>query len=414
MPNRLSLALLALGSFAVGTDAFVIAGILPRVADDLKVSQAIAGQLVTVFALAYAIGAPVLVTASGRVARRRLLVGALVAFTAANLLAASAPSYSVLFLARIAAALGAALFTGPAAAVAAGLVPQEFRGRALAVVTGGITVATALGVPLGTLIGQTLNWRATFLLIVIFGAVATLGLQRALPAVPAAPTVGLRERITIAARPSVLAALSVILLAFTGGFTVYTYVAPVLQQAASISHATLSAVLLVFGLAAVAGNIVGGQATDRYGAQRTLTGGLAGLAAALAALGLVAALAPQPRMLAAALATVAVAAWATAGWTITPAQQHRLISFAPQAPPVALSLNASAMYAGIALGGAIGGLVLSYASLTVLPWIGSGFALTSLGLLLLTGASGPTASRSTESATTTAWHRSETDHDLRL
>lgn len=129
--------------------------------------------------------------------------------------------------------------------------------------------------------------------------------------------------------------------------------------------------LLVFGAAAVAGNVLGEHATDRYGPQRTLTFGLAGLAVALAALGLLTSLSPRPDLLAYVLTGVAIAAWAIAGWTITPAQQHRLISFAPEATPVVLSLNASAMYGGISLGGGIGGLALTHGSATPLPWIGA-------------------------------------------
>ncbi len=142
--------------------------------------------------------------------------------------------------------------------------------------------------------------------------------------------------------------------------------------------------LLVFGAAAIVGNLLGGHATDRYGPQRTLTVGLAGLAVALAALGLLTSLSPGPHLLAYALTGVAIAAWAIAGWTITPAQQHRLISLAPEAPPVVLSLNASAMYGGIALGGGIGGLVLTHGSATPLPWIGASCALSALGVLIVT------------------------------
>ncbi len=181
-----------------------------------------------------------------------------------------------------------------------------------------------------------------------------------------------------------LAALGVITLAFTGGFTVYTYLAAVLHDAASIDHAALGVMLLIFGLAAVAGNALGGHATDHYGPRRTLAAGLAGLTAALAALGLLTSLSPTPHQFAYALAAVAIAVWAIAGWTITPAQQHRLISFALEAPPVVLSLNASAMYGGIALGGAIGGLVLTHGSAAPLPFIGAACALSALGLLTVT------------------------------
>ncbi|MDC7337413.1 MFS transporter [Streptomyces lydicus] len=144
---RLRLLLLALGTFAVGTDSMVMAGILGLVARDLDVSVPAAGQIVTVFALSYAVLAPVLATAAARWPRRRLLLTALTVFTVANALSAVAPTYPILLATRVLAAAGAALYTPTANAVATTLVPPERRGRALATVLGGMTVATALGVP---------------------------------------------------------------------------------------------------------------------------------------------------------------------------------------------------------------------------------------------------------------------------
>ncbi|NUS87481.1 MAG: MFS transporter, partial [Streptomyces sp.] len=186
---RLRLLLLALGTFAVGTDSMVMAGILGLISRDLDVSVPTAGQMVTVFALAYALLAPVLATLTARWPRRQLLLTALTVFTAANALSALAPTYPLLLATRVLAAAGAALYTPTANAVATSLVPPERRGRALATVLGGMTVATALGVPLGTWIGRT-DWRLTMWLVVALGAAALAGqalLLRELPGVPHQP-----------------------------------------------------------------------------------------------------------------------------------------------------------------------------------------------------------------------------------
>jgi hypothetical protein len=138
---RRPLIVLAAGTFAIGTDAFVIGGVLPAVARSLGVSTGSAGLLVTAFAVAYALGAPILAVAAARLPRRALLVSALALFVAANLLAAAAPGYATVLIARVLAALAAAAFVPAAAAAASSLAPPEYRGRALATVVAGMTVA---------------------------------------------------------------------------------------------------------------------------------------------------------------------------------------------------------------------------------------------------------------------------------
>src|SRR4051794_24520398 len=166
---------LALGTFAVGTDAFIVAGFLPSMARTLHVSTGAAGQSVTVFAVAYAVLAPVLATLTARLPRRMLLVGALVVLGVANLASALAPNLPLLIASRVLAAAGAAVYTPGAGAVGAALVRAELRARALAVVVGGLTVATALGVPLGDVAGHWLGWRAALGLVAALSLVAAAG-----------------------------------------------------------------------------------------------------------------------------------------------------------------------------------------------------------------------------------------------
>lgn len=343
--------LLAFGAFAIGTDAFVIAGVLPEVAADLRVSVGRAGFLVTAFAIVYALGGPLLAVLTSSRGRRVVLVAALLAFAGANTLAAVAPSYGWLMTGRVLAAASAALFMPSAAAVAVSLVDDARRGRALAVVYGGLTVATAVGVPLGTLIAAGPGWRGTFTLVAVLGLLASVGVYVLWSAAPEPPVASMRRRIEVATRPAVLASLTLTVLTLTGGFTVYTYIAAVLADTAAAKGAGLSALLLVWGVAAAAGNALGGNLTDRWGPFRVLALALALLTCVFAALaaGIVAGMA----------ATVLwLVIWGVAAWMTVPALQHRIVGVSSDAPAVALSLNGSAIYLGVAAGGALGGALI--------------------------------------------------------
>ena len=363
---RRPLMVLAIGTFAIGTDAFVIGGVLPAVARSLGVSTSSAGLLVTAFAVAYALGAPVLAVASARLARRALLVSALTVFVAANLLAAVAPTYALVLIARVLAALAAAAFVPAASAVASSLAPTEYRGRALATVVAGMTVAQVAGVPFGAFVGASLGWRYTFIFAAALGA-AALAVRLWLPHVQSPAPASLGRRLSVAARPSTWPLLLQTTLAMAAGFTVLTYIGPLLSQAGHYHGALISMALLVFGVASVAGSTLGGRLTDRFGALPVVVGGLAALTLAMLALSAAtAASAGWPALL-------ALAAWGLGGWTFPPSQQHRLVATAPDDASVVLGLNSSAIYAGAAIGGVVGGLVLP-AGAAFVPALAAGLA----------------------------------------
>ena len=227
---------LALGTFAIGTEGFMIAPLLPDLARDLSVSLASAGQLVTVFALTYALSSPVLTALTGDFDRRRLLIASMLAFAAANFVALSAHSYSGLLAARILLAVAAGLYVPNANALANALVEASHRGTALSIVTGGTSVAVALGVPLGALVGDHFGWRVNFAAVGVLALIATAGLLSGLPRNIAErlPVASLRERLDVARQPAVLLALLSTMLWATGAFTVYTYLASFLARAAGI------------------------------------------------------------------------------------------------------------------------------------------------------------------------------------
>ncbi|MEV0827209.1 MFS transporter [Nonomuraea rubra] len=344
---------LGLGTFAVGTDAYVVAGFLPAMARSLEVSESTAGQSATVFAVAYAVLSPVLATFTARVPRRALLTTALVVLALANLGSALAPSYPVLMVTRVLAAAGAAAFTPNAGAVAASMAAPGQRARALAVVVGGLTVATALGVPLGNLADRTLNWRVALGLVAALCALCAAGVIAVLPGLPGSPSVPLRTRLGTLRRPGVVAVLPLTTLGMMASYGLYAYAVPLLHTLGATPESEMW-LLFLYGAGAFASNLVAGSAADRYGPVRALSAGYAALALTLGAFAWATGTGPHALPVAALL----MAAWGASTWFQTPAQQLRLISAAPQETAVVVGLNGSALYLGIALGTALGGLLL--------------------------------------------------------
>lgn len=374
----LRILLLSLGAFAVGTVAYIVAGLLPDMANDLRVSQAAAGQSVTVFALFFAVLSPVLATLTSRVPRHRLMVAALGVLALGNLAAAAAPTLAILLLARALAAAGAALYTPTAITASASLVPERFRGRALVVVPLGLTAATVIGVPVGALIDQAFGWRFTLVLVSSLAALVLLALIVAVPALPPERAESLRTRLSVLGRPQILAALVVTVLGIGSSYVVYPYISPVVHQSLGLSTRLVSLMLLVYGVGALAATIGSGFGIDRWGPRPILVIAFTGLLLALAGLGALGAV-DRGAVLPAALLVLVLGAGT---WTQAAPQQYRLMALAPDASRIAISLNASAIYVGIGLGAVIGGLLLAHLSVTTLPLVGALVALATLFTLL--------------------------------
>ncbi|ROR35351.1 MFS transporter [Kitasatospora cineracea] len=355
-------AVLALGTFAVGTDAFVTAGFLPAMASSLRVSTSAAGQSVSLFAACYALASPLLAVATARLPRRTLLVGALVLLAAANALTALAPDYPVLLAGRLLAALGAAAFTPTAGASAAALVRPERRGRALAVVIGGLTAATALGVPLGRVAAVGLGWRAALGAVAALTALCALAVRLTLPALPGTEPVPLHVRLAALRRPGVLGVLPLTVLGMAACYVPYSYSVPVLAAVGVSGRTAVVAALVLYGAGAVAGNLLAGRFADRRGPVRVLAAGYAAMAAAFAALAGLAA--GEVRAGVAAVGAL-VFLWGASSWCQTPPQQLRLLAAAPEQGPLLVSLNASGIYLGIGAGSVLGGVALPFGAAAV-------------------------------------------------
>ncbi len=374
---------LALGTFAIGTEGFMIAPLLPDLASDLSVSLVAAGQLVTVFALTYALSSPVLTALTGGIDRRRLLIVSMLAFAAANFVAWSAESYAALLAARILLAVAAGLYVPNANALASALVEPAWRGTALSIVTGGTSVAVALGVPLGAFVGDRFGWRMNFAAVGALALIATVGLQTGLPRDIAGrlPVASLRERLDVARQPAVLLALLVTALWATGAYAVYTYLASFLARGAGITGSSVSAVLFMWGVAAVIGLRLGGRLNDRFGHLVVIVTSLSLLALAFLSLSMSAILLPPTAARAPIL--LAIAVWGVSAWSFFPAQQARLISIAGmKVAPVALSLNASFQFLGFSTGAALGSLTLANASPLALGWVGASCVVAALSVVL--------------------------------
>ncbi|MEA2506371.1 MAG: hypothetical protein QOH48_989 [Actinomycetota bacterium] len=344
------IAFLGLGACVVATDGTLVIGLLPQIADSLHVSPSAAGQAVTVFAAVYAIGSPLLVEAVRRARPERVLIRALALFVGANAMTAVAPSLPFLLVARVLAAACAGVFMPVAALVAARTVAPERQARALAVVVGGASAATAIGVPLGTLAGGAFGWRTAFYAIAFMTALVVSGLWITLEFGELVKS----ESVMRLRRTEVLLTLATTLVWAAGSFTFFTYIALVLHKTAAIHTSGLALYLLLFGLAGVAGAAASGWVTDTKGAFAALSLALATVAVALAILGAIAAFGGAHSR---ALSAVAVAIYGMGTWAVTPPQQKRLVG--PGDRGFLLSLNASALYGGVALGSALGGVLLS-------------------------------------------------------
>ncbi|MCT2590297.1 MFS transporter [Streptomyces sp. N2-109] len=376
------LVCLLLTTFVIGTDDFVIAGLLPQIAEDLQVSEAAAGQLVTVFSVTYAVAAPVLAVLTARLPRKALVVGGLVVFAVANVATALAPGYGLLMVMRVVAALVAASLTPAVFALAGRLSAPERIGRSIGTVAAGLTVSLFVGVPLGTLVGDAFGWRATFLAVALLTVVVAAAAACFLPRLSGATEATVAQKLRILSRPALLMCVAGTVLGASSGLMIYTYIAPVTENLTGKNGAVLALFIAVIGVAGAVGTFAGGRLTDSWGADKALLATFTGLVVATAGLALIGTTAQQDAPVW--LVALALALWGFAAWGFNPPMNTRALHLAPDAGTEAVALNTSGLYLGIALAGAVGGAALSTHN-------GTGVSLTATGtglaaLLLMTAA----------------------------
>lgn len=370
-PFPVSILSLTAGAFAIGMTEFVIMGILPNVADDLNVSISTAGQLITMYALGVAVGAPILTILTQRIPQKKLLYLLMVLFIIGNGISVFAPNYSVLMAARMITALTHGTFFGVGAVIASNLVPPNKRAGAVSIMMAGLTIANIVGVPLGTFIGQNMGWRASFGAIAIMGVIALIGIILFIPKLKQEKPVSLAQQLSAVIQPKLLLYLLIGALGNAGLFTVFTYINPLLVKITGYAEHSVTWILVLFGCGVTLGNIVGGKLADWK-----LMPSILGLYFTISVILTIFTFTVYNPL----AAVITVFLWGTAAFAVMPGLQVRIMSLAEEAPALASTSSHSAGNLGNAAGAFIGGWVITHLSLNALPWVGA--LLVGLGLVL--------------------------------
>ncbi|MEV4004322.1 MFS transporter [Actinomadura sp. NPDC049753] len=346
----LALLALAIGAFGIGTTEFVIMGLLPQVGADLGVSVPTAGFLVTGYALGVMIGAPVMTVLGTKISRKNMLMLLMGLFIVGNLISAVAPVFAVMLAGRVVASLAHGAFFGIGSVVAAELVAPDKKAGAISMMFTGLTVANVVGVPLGTFVGQTADWRVTFLIVAALGVLGLAGVAKLVPDVPKPEGVRLRHEVAAFRNTQVVLAMAMTVLGFGGVFAAITYIAPMMTEVSGFAESSVTWLLVVFGLGMVAGNLIGGRFADRRLMPMLYTA-LGGLALVLLLFAFLAS--------GKAASVVAVFLIGLLGFATVPPLQKRVLDHAHGAPTLASAANIGAFNLGNALSAWLGGLVIS-------------------------------------------------------
>lgn len=343
------LAALAVAAFGIGTSEFIIMGLLPNLAESFHVSIPKAGVLVTGYALSVTVGAPLVAIATARLERKLALLLMMGIFTLGNLTCAIAPTYNLLFAARVLTALCHGAFFGIGSVVASNLVSRNQRAQAIALMFSGLTLANVLGVPAGTALGQAFGWRASFWAIVPIGVAAAAALFFFVPHQPAG-TGGLIHEFRVLRKPQVLLVLAMSVLTSAALFCVFTYIAPTLLVVTLVSPQAITLTLLLFGVGITLGNFVGGALSD-WRPMAFLITALLTLIAALVALYFA-----LPYVIP---AVTMILIWGAIQFAAGAPLQARIVEQAAAAPNLASTLNQGAFNLGNATGASLGGMMLT-------------------------------------------------------
>jgi MFS transporter, DHA1 family, inner membrane transport protein len=373
--STVKLLLLALALFIAATNAFVIAGLLPDIARSLDATPAQVSYSITAYSLVVAVTAPLVSITLARVPRSLLMTVGLAVFALGTAIATAGDTLTLFLAGRALSGLGSAALVPTATAAAAALAPPEKRGRALAVVGAGFTLATAVGSPLGTALGAA-DWRLPMWLLVGLAAALVVALPLVVRGVPLSSPVSLRRRMAPLRDRRILAPLGTTLLMVAGFNVVYIFSSAVTASATGGSGALLAVLLFSYGIAGVFGNVVAGPASDRFGSRPTAVLGLAGQVAVLAALALVDG--------SFAASVVVFAAWGFVTFATVIPVQHRLVQADPESAAVSLSWYSTAMYVGIAAAPLVATAALALGGARGLPVAGALATLVAL-VLFTTG-----------------------------
>lgn len=369
-----SVFVLGFAIFAQGTSEMMLAGLLPEMAADLGVTIARAGLLISGFALGMLLGAPILAIATLRWPKRRALLWFLAVFIVAHVVGALTGDYGVLMASRFVGAFVYAGFWAAAASTAIALVPENQRAKAMSIVAGGLTVATVIGLPAGTLLGQRLGWHSAFWAVAILSAISMLAIIALVPSVAPGQRPDLRNEIRGVGAPRLWLSYAMTATSIAALLVTFSYLGALLIDTTDLAPSWVAPMLLIYGVGAVLGIFIGGRTAD----ERPLATLTVGFTAVVLTSVLIAVFATQPITLAVLLFLLGVA-----GFCTNPVLNSRVFGLAPASPNLAPALNVSSFNVGISVGPWLGGLALTAGfGYQVVGWIGAALASTALLLLL--------------------------------
>ncbi|GGB58754.1 MFS transporter [Virgibacillus dakarensis] len=372
-------------SFVVGMVELIIGGILDLIAADLHVSLGQAGFLITIFSLIFAIAAPILLILTARIERKRLTLISLVIFLLGNMITVFSPSYGILFTGRVVSAISGALLIILCLTMAPSIVDPKYRGRAIGIVSMGVSASLVLGIPIGLMLGNLFNWRAPFILISMLTALSIAAVYFFMGRVEPRPSIPIKKQLATLKDRKIFFAQATTFLFMAGHTTLYAYLTPFVKTAMGLEGTWISIIYLIFGVAAVSGGGLGGTLADLMGTKRTILAAIIVFGLAIFAIPYTTFYLP--------LFLVVMIIWGAMSWAISPAMQSYLIETSPDTSDIQQSLNNSALHLGIAIGSLIGGVVIEQASVERNAGVGGLLVIVALGTALISMREGLPISR---------------------